>query len=172
MFSKIDQQSGYHQLRIREEDIPKIAFCSKYGHYKFTMMSFGLTNAPAVFMGLMNWVFNEYLDSFVIVLIDDIMIYSKTEVEHDDHLRRALATLRMNQLYAKFSKCELWLHLMTFLGLVVSGCGVSMDLAKIEVVKDWPRPSTVTKVHSFLRLAGYYRRFIIDFSKIMMPLPN
>ncbi|KAL4027931.1 hypothetical protein IC575_011121 [Cucumis melo] len=106
VFSKIDLRSGYHQLRIKDEDIPKTAFRSRYGHYEFIVMSFGLTNAPAVFMDLMNRVFREFLDTFVIVFIDDILIYSKTEAEHEEHLRMVLQTLRDNKLYAKFSKCE------------------------------------------------------------------
>ncbi|KAL4033018.1 hypothetical protein IC575_006102 [Cucumis melo] len=108
VFSKIDLRSGYHQLRIKDDDIPKTAFRSRYGHYEFIVMSFGLTNAPAVFMDLMNRVFREFLDTFVIVFIDDILIYSKTEAEHEEHLRMVLQTLRDNKLYAKFSKCEFW----------------------------------------------------------------
>ncbi|KAL4014061.1 hypothetical protein IC575_026251 [Cucumis melo] len=124
-------------------------------------MSFGLTNAPAVFMDLMNRVFREFLDTFVIVFIDDILIYSKTEAEHEEHLRMVLQTLRDNKLYAKFSKCEFWLKQVSFLGHVVSKDGVSVDPAKIEAVTGWTRPSTVSEVRSFLGLAGYYRRFVI-----------
>ncbi|KAL4030994.1 hypothetical protein IC575_009249 [Cucumis melo] len=120
VFSKIDLRSGYHQLRIKDEDVPKTAFRSRYGHYEFIVMSFGLTNAPAVFMDLMNRVFREFLDTFVIVFIDDILIYSKTEAEHEEHLRMVLQTLRDNKLYAKFSKCEFWLKQVSFLGHVVS----------------------------------------------------
>ncbi|KAL0536137.1 hypothetical protein IC582_025071 [Cucumis melo] len=129
-------------------------------------MSFGLTNAPAVFMDLMNRVFKDFLDSFVIVFIDDILVYSKTEAEHEEHLHQVLETLRANKLYAKFSKCELWLKKVSFFGHVVSSEGVSVDPAKIEAVTSWPRPSTVSEIHSFLGLAGYYRRFIEDFSRI------
>ncbi|KAL4018234.1 hypothetical protein IC575_021824 [Cucumis melo] len=125
VFSKIDLRSGYHQLRIKDEDVPKTAFRSRYGHYEFIVMSFGLTNAPAVFMDLMNRVFREFLDTFVIVFIDDILIYSKTEAEHEEHLRMVLQTLRDNKLYAKFSKCEFWLKQVSFLGHVVSKAGVS-----------------------------------------------
>ncbi|KAA0035938.1 pol protein [Cucumis melo var. makuwa] len=142
VFSKIDLRSGY-------------------GHYEFIVMSFGLTNAPAVFMDLMNRVFREFLDTFVIVFIDDILIYSKTEAEHEEHLRMVLQTLRDNKLYAKFSKCEFWLKQVSFLGHVVSKAGVSVDPAKIEAVTCWTRPSTVSEVRSFLGLAGYYRRFVI-----------
>ncbi|KAL4016443.1 hypothetical protein IC575_024094 [Cucumis melo] len=166
VFSKIDLRSGYHQLRIRDSDIPKTAFRSRYGHYEFIVMSFGLTNAPTVFMDLMNMVFKDFLDSFVIVFIDDILIYSKTEAEHEEHLHQVLETLRANKLYAKFSKYEFWLKKVTFLGHVVSSEGVSVDPAKIEAVTNWPRPSTVSEIRSFLGLAGYYRRFVEDFSRI------
>ncbi|KAL0561760.1 hypothetical protein IC582_002201 [Cucumis melo] len=170
VFSKIDLRSGYHQLRIKDEDIPKTAFRSRYGHYEFIVMSFGLTNAPTVFMDLMNRVFREFLDTFVIVFIDDILIYYKTEAEHEEHLRMVLQTLRDNKLYAKFSKCEFWLKQVSFLGHVVSKAGVSVDPAKIEAVTGWTRPSTVSEVRSFLGLAGYYRRFVENFSRIATPL--
>ncbi|KAL0556809.1 hypothetical protein IC582_005326 [Cucumis melo] len=170
VFSKIDLRSGYHQLRIKDGDVPKTAFRSRYGHYEFIVMSFGFTNAPAVFMDLMNRVFREFLDTFVIVFIDDILIYSKTEAEHEEHLRIVLQTLRDNKLYAKFSKCEFWLKQVSFLGHVVSKAGVSVDPAKIEAVTGWTRPSTVSEVRSFLGLAGYYRRFVENLSRIATPL--
>ncbi|KAL4030754.1 hypothetical protein IC575_009005 [Cucumis melo] len=170
VFSKIDLWSGYHQLRIKDGDVPKTAFRSRYGHYEFIVMSFGFTNAPAVFMDLMNKVFREFLDTFVIVFIDDILIYSKTEAEHEEHLRMVLQTLRDNKLYAKFSKCEFWLKQVSFLGHVVSKAGVFVDPAKIEAVTGWTRPSTVSEVRSFLGLAGYYRRFVENFSRIATPL--
>ncbi|KAA0047082.1 pol protein [Cucumis melo var. makuwa] len=170
VFSKIDLRSGYHQLRIRDSDIPKTTFHFRYGHYEFIVMSFGLTNAPAVFIDLMNRVFKDFLDTFVIVFIDDILIYFKTEAEHEEHLHRVLETLRANKLYAKFSKCEFWLKKVTFLGHVVSSEGVSVDPAKIEAVTSWPRLSTVNKICSFQGLAGYYRRFVKDFSRIASPL--
>ena len=169
-FSKIDLRSGYHQLRVRDEDIAKTAFRTRYGHYEFLVMPFGLTNAPAVFMDLMNRVFSEYLDKFVIVFIDDILVYSKSEEEHEDHLRIVLETLRRKQLYAKFSKCEFWLKQVAFLGHVVSEKGIEMDPAKIEAITKWPRPNTVTEVRSFLGLAGYYRRFVEGFSLLALPL--
>ncbi|TYJ97514.1 ty3-gypsy retrotransposon protein [Cucumis melo var. makuwa] len=170
VFSKIDLRSGYHQLRIRDSDIPKTAFRSRYGHYEFIVVSFGLTNAPAVFMDLMNRVFKDFLDSFVIVFIDDILIYSKTEAKHEEHLHQVLETLQANRLYAKFSKCEFWLNKVTFLGHVVSSEGVFVNPTKIEAVTNWPRPSTVSEICSFLGLAGYYRRFVEDFSRIASPL--
>ncbi|KAD7117055.1 hypothetical protein E3N88_04323 [Mikania micrantha] len=147
------------------KDIPKTAFRTRYGHYEFVVMPFGLTNAPAVFMDLMNQVCRPYLDQFVIVFIDDILIYSKTEQEHEDHLK-VLELLRTEQLYAKFSKCEFWLKEVHFLGHVINRDGIHVDPAKIEVIKNWTTPSTPTEIRSFMGLAGYYRRFIANFSKI------
>ena len=169
-FSKIDLRSGYHQLKIKSEDISKTAFRTRYGHYEFLVMSFGLTNAPAAFMDMMNRVFKPFLDQFVVVFIDDILVYSKSELEHEQHLRLTLQTLRKHKLYAKFSKCEFWLDSVAFLGHVVSKDGVSVDPQKVEAIQNWPRPTFVTEIRSFLGLAGYYRRFIKDFSKIAAPL--
>ena len=134
IFSKIDLRSGYHQLKVAEQDIPKTAFRTRYGHYKFLVMPFGLTNAPAAFMALMNRVFQQYLDKFVIVFIDDILVYSRSPKEHEQHLRIVLQTLREKQLYAKFSKCEFWLDQVVFLGHVVSSRGIEVDPRKIEAV--------------------------------------
>ncbi|KAK1439863.1 hypothetical protein QVD17_05685 [Tagetes erecta] len=169
-FSKIDLRSGYHQLRVHEDDIPKTAFRTRYGHFEFTVMPFGLTNAPAVFMDLMNRVCRPYLDRFVIVFIDDILIYSKSKAEHEQHLSTILQMLKQEQLYAKFSKCEFWLKEVQFLGHIVNEKGVQVDPAKIETVKNWSAPTTPTEIRSFLGLAGYYRRFIANFSKIAVPL--
>ncbi|GJU73112.1 putative nucleotidyltransferase, ribonuclease H [Tanacetum coccineum] len=169
-FSKIDLRSGYHQLRVHEDDIPKTAFRTRYGHFEFTVMPFGLTNAPAIFMDLMNRVCRPYLDKFVIVFIDDILIYSKTQEEHVEHLRLVLELLKKEKLYAKFSKCEFWLREVQFLGHVINGNGIHVDPSKIEAVKNWKAPRTPTEVRSFLGLAGYYRRFIEDFSKIAKSL--
>ncbi|GKD18356.1 putative reverse transcriptase domain-containing protein, partial [Tanacetum coccineum] len=130
-FSKIDLRSGYHQLRVREEDIPKTAFRTRYGHFEFTVMPFGLTNAPAIFMDLMNRVCKLYLDKFVIVFIDDILIYSKSEEEHEVHLKTILDLLKKEKLYAKFSKCEFWLQEVQFLGHVVNRDGIHVDPSKI-----------------------------------------
>ncbi|GKA32890.1 putative nucleotidyltransferase, ribonuclease H [Tanacetum coccineum] len=145
-FSKIDLRSGYHQLRVREQDISKTAFRTRYGHYEFLVMPFGLTNAPAVFMDLMNRIFHEYLDKFVIVFIDDILVYSKSEEEHEQHLRIVL------EIYDRRSY------------------GIIMDPSKVEAITKWPRPTTVTEVRSFLGLAGYYRRFVEGFSRLALPL--
>ncbi|KAJ9558426.1 hypothetical protein OSB04_013040 [Centaurea solstitialis] len=169
-FSKIDLRSGYHQLKVREEDIPKTAFRTRYGHYEFLVMSFGLTNAPAAFMDLMNRVCKPYLDEFVIVFIDDILIYSKTAEEHGEHLRKVLEMLKRERLYAKFSKCEFWLKEVQFLGHIVTQEGIKVDPAKIEAIKDWESPKSPSEVRSFLGLAGYYRRFIEHFSAIATPL--
>ncbi|KAL4013983.1 hypothetical protein IC575_026168 [Cucumis melo] len=151
VFSKIDLRSGYHQLRIKDGDVPKKI-------------------SPVWTLRVYCDVFWEFLDTFVIVFIDDILIYSKTEAEHEEHLRIVLHTLRDNKLYAKFSKCEFWLKQVSFLGHVVSKAGVSVDLAKIEAVTGWTRPSTVSEVRSLLGLAGYYRRFVENFSRIATPL--
>ncbi|XLS75404.1 hypothetical protein HN51_032269, partial [Arachis hypogaea] len=170
VFSKIDLRSGYHQIRVRGEDIPKTAFRTRYGHYEYTVMSFGLTNAPAVFMDYMNRVFRPFLDKFVVVFIDDILIYSKTEEEHAEHLRIVLQILREKKLYAKLSKCEFWKSEVKFLGHVVSKKGIAVDPTKVEAVMDWKQPTTVTEIRSFLGLAGYYRRFIKGFSQIALPM--
>ncbi|GJS61816.1 putative reverse transcriptase domain-containing protein [Tanacetum coccineum] len=170
VYSKIDLRSGYHQLRVRDEDIPKTAFRTRYGHYEFQVMPFGLTNAPAVFMDLMNRVCRPYLDKFVIVFIDDILIYSKTKEEHDVHLRLILELLKKEELYAKFSKCDFWLSKVQFLGHVIDSEGIHVDPAKIESIKDWESPKTPTEIRQFLGLAGYYRRFIEGFSKIAKPM--
>ncbi|GKC07771.1 reverse transcriptase domain-containing protein, partial [Tanacetum coccineum] len=170
VYSKIDLRSGYHQLRVREEDIPKTAFRTRYGHYEFQVMPFGLTNAPAVFMDLMNRAFKPYLDKFVIVFIDDILIYSKSKQEHEKHLKLILELLKKEQLYAKFSKCEFWIPKVQFLGHVIDSQGIHVDPAKIESIKDWASPKTATKIRQFLGLAGYYQRFIEGFSKIAKPM--
>ncbi|KAI3704088.1 hypothetical protein L1987_74301 [Smallanthus sonchifolius] len=169
-FFKIDLRSGYHQLRVLDEDIPKTAFRTRYGHYEFMVMPFGLTNAPAVFMDLMNRVCKPYLDKFVIIFIDDILIYSKMKAKHEQHLRLILELLKKEQLYAKLSKCEFWLKEVQFLGYIVNDKGIHVDPTKIEAVKNWSAPKTPTKIRSFLGLAGYYRRFISNFSKIAVPL--
>ncbi|GJT57107.1 putative reverse transcriptase domain-containing protein [Tanacetum coccineum] len=157
-------------IRPSEQDVSKIAFRTRYGHYEFLVMSFGLTNAPAVFMDLMNRVFHEYLDKFVIVFIADILVYSKTREEHEDHLRIMLEILRQKKLYAKFSKCDFWLGQVALLGHIVSADGISMDLAKVEAITKWPRLTIVTEVRSFLGLAGYYRRFVEGVSLLALPL--
>ncbi|GJR89618.1 putative reverse transcriptase domain-containing protein [Tanacetum coccineum] len=136
---------GYHQLRVRDEDIPKTAFRTRYGHYEFHVMPFGLTNAPAVFMNLMNHMCKPYLDKFVIVFIDDTLIYSSNKEEHTNHLRIILELLKKEKLYAKFSKCDLWISIVQFLGHVIDSRGIHVNPAKIEAVKDWVSPTTPTE---------------------------
>jgi len=133
-------------------------------------MPFGLTNAPAVFMDYMNRIFRPYLDSFVVVFIDDILIYSKDATEHKEHLSKVLQILKGKQLYAKLSKCDFWMEKVNFLGHVISKEGVAVDPAKVQAVLEWEQPKTITEVRSFLGLAGYYRRFIEGFSKLALPL--
>jgi hypothetical protein len=153
-FSKIDMRSGYHQMKIREQDIPKIAFTTRYGLYEFVVVSFGLTNAPAYFMNLMNKVFMEELERFVVMFIDDILIYSETVEEHEEHLRIVLERLRQQKLYAKFSKCEFWMEKVAFLGHVLSAEGITVDPSKVESVTQWEQPLNVTDIRSFLEMAG------------------
>ena len=145
VFSKIDLRSGNHQLKIAEQHVPKTAFRTRYGHYEFLVMPFGLTNAPAAFMALMNRVFQPCLDKFVIVFIDDILVYSRSREEHADHLRVVLQTLRERQLYAKLSKCEFWLNQVIFLGHVISKRGIEVDPKKIEAVLKWEIPTNVSE---------------------------
>ncbi|KAA3465687.1 DNA/RNA polymerases superfamily protein [Gossypium australe] len=163
IFSKIDLRSGYHQLKVKEADIHKTAFRTRYWHYEFLVMPFGLTNAPAAFMDMMNRVFQQFLDQFVVVFIDDILVYSKLKEEHDAHLRVVLQILREN-------KCEFWLREVTFLGHVVSAEGIRVDPRKTEAVLDWKLPKSVAEIRSFLGLAGYYRRFVEGFSLIAAPM--
>ncbi|GMJ13693.1 hypothetical protein HRI_005038600 [Hibiscus trionum] len=170
VFSKIDLRSGYYQMLVKEPDVSKTAFRTRYGHYEFLVMPFGLTNAPAAFMDLMNRIFRPYLDKFVVVFIDDILIYSKDSVTHEEHLRIVLQTLREKQLYAKFSKCEFWLTEVSFLGHVISSAGIQVDPKKIQAILEWIPPKNVGEIRSFLGLAGYYRRFVKGFSLIASPL--
>jgi hypothetical protein len=169
-FSKVDLRSGYHQLKIRESDIPMTAFVTHYRQYEFTVMSFGLTNALAYFMNLMNKVFMEELDEFVVVFIDDILVYSKSVEEHEKHLRVVLEKLRAHKLYAKFSKCEFWLEKISFLRHILTAEGVAVDPEKVETASNWRQPTNVSEIRSFHGLAGYYRRFIEGFSKIARPM--
>ncbi|KAJ9545153.1 hypothetical protein OSB04_024860 [Centaurea solstitialis] len=169
-FSKIDLRSGYHQMRVHEEDIAKTTFRTRYGHYEFLVKPFGLTNALAVFMDLMNRVCRPYLDKFVIVFIDDILIYSQSKKDHEQHFRLILELLKTEKLYAKFSKCEFWIRVVHFLGHVVNKEEIHVDPAKIEAIKRLEALKTPIGIRQFLGLAGYYRRFIANFSKIAQPL--
>ncbi|GMI64252.1 hypothetical protein HRI_000094500 [Hibiscus trionum] len=170
VLSKIDLRSGYYQLKVKECDVPKTAFRTRYVHYEFLVMPFGVTNAPAAFMDMMNRVFRDYLDQFVVVFIDDILVYSRSEEEHDEHLRLFLQRLMSNQLYAKLSKCEFWIQEVVFLGHVVSAEGICVDPTKIEAIVDWKQPKSVTEIRSFLGLKSYYRRFVDGFSRVATPL--
>jgi hypothetical protein len=170
VFSKVDLRSSYHQVRVKEEDIPKTAFRTRYGHYEFLVMSFELTNVPAVFTDMMNRVFHDYLDQFIVVFIDDILIYSRMSKEHEEHLQKAWERFRRKKLYAKLKKCEFWLDSVSFLGHMIYGEGVAVDPKKVKVVVEWTRPTSVFEIQSFLGLAGYYQRFIEGFSKLSGPL--
>nr|GEU64737.1 putative reverse transcriptase domain-containing protein [Tanacetum cinerariifolium] len=170
VYSKIDMWSGYYQLRIREEDIPITAFRTRYGHFVFQVMSFVLTNSPAVFMDLMKLVCKPYLDKFMIVFIDDILIYSNNKEEHEEHLKTILELLKNEKLYAKFSKCYFWLESVYFLGHVIDSDGVHVDPTKVEAIQNWSAPTTPTEVRQFLGLADYYWRFIEGFSLVSKPL--
>jgi hypothetical protein len=172
IFSKIDLRSGYHQIRIKETDIAKTGFRSRLGHYEYVVMPFGLTNAPATFTTLMNSLFRDYLGKFVLVFTDDILIYSKDEDEHKQHLKQVFEILREHKLYAKLSKCEFFTSRVEFLGHVVFDEGISVDPKKVKAIADWPTPKDKTEVRSFLGLASYYRRFVKGFSKIAAPMTN
>ena len=162
-FLKIDLRSGYYQLRVRESDVPKTAFWTRYGHYEFLVMPFGLTNVPAVFMALMSKIFTPYLGQLIVVFIDDILVYSKSREVHEQYLRTSLQLLRDNQLYAKLGKCGFWLTQVAFLGRIISKEGLAVDLAKIEAIIKWKRTKNVIEIRSFLGLAGYCRRFMQGF---------
>jgi hypothetical protein len=170
VFSKIDLRSSYHQIKIRSKDIPKTAFSTRYGLYEYLVLSFGLTNAPAYFMYLINSVSMLELNKFVVVFIDDILIYSKSEEESEQHLQIILQWLCDHQIYAKFSKCAFWLKEVPFLRYVISVEDIAVDPIKLQEVLKWKSPKSVTQIRSFLRLAGYYLRFIHNFSKIAITM--
>jgi hypothetical protein len=169
---KIDLRSRYHQVRINDEDINKTSFKTRYGHYEFTVVPFGLSNAPVVFMCLMNGVFRDYLDKFVIVFLDDILVYFKTKEEHEEHLRMVLQVLREHHLYAKLSKCSFYQRKIHYLGHIILEEGIAMDPEKVEAIREWTVPRNVEEVRSFMGLAGYYRRFIAEFSRIAHPITS
>jgi hypothetical protein len=170
IFSKIDLRSRYHQVQIKDEDIQKTTFRTRYGHYEFVVVPFGLTNFPATFMCLMNNVLKKFLDIFVLVFIDDIIIYSKNREDHEEHLGLLLQVLIEHQLYAKISKCDFFQKQVHYLGHIISEEGVAVDPGKIRSIMEWPTPKDIFDIRSFIVLAGYYRRFIKGFSKIGCPI--
>ena len=171
-FSKLDLASGYYQIRIADEDISKTAFKTRYGHYEFLVMPFGLTNAPATFQTLMNDILRDKLDKHVLVYLDDILIYSKTKVEHLVHLREVCQILRENKLFCKLKKCEFLKNSVEYLGHVLSDKGIQVDPRKIIAIESWPAPTNVSELRSFLGLASYYRRFVEGFAHVASPLTN
>ena len=169
MLSKIDLRSGYHQIRVKMDDISKIAFQTRYGHYEYFVMPFDMTNATGVFMEYMNRIFHPYLDHFVVVFIDDILVYSKSE---EEHLRIVLYTLKEKRLFTKLSKCEFWLREVSFLSHVISKGGIVVDSSKVDVVLQWKTLKSVFEIRSFLGLTGYYRKFIEGSSKFALSLTH
>ena len=170
VFSKIDLRQGYHQIRIKEPDIEKTAFRSRYGHYEFTVVPFGLTNAPATFQRLMHDIFRQHLDSYVIIFLDDILIYSKTVEEHQHHLSAVLAILRHHHLYANVGKCRFAETEVDFCGHIISPAGIATDPSKIEAIQRWNMPSNLHDLRSFLGLTNYYRRYVRGYATIAAPL--
>lgn len=171
-FTKLDLRSGYHQIRIAEDDIQKTAFNTRYGQYEWLVLPFGLTSAPSTFMALMNHILHPYLDKFVVAYLDDILIYSKTLAEHEEHVKTVLRELRKNKLYCKESKCELFKREVKFLGYIVGADGLKVDPSKVEAVKAWPIPTNVSEVRSFLGFVGFYRKFINNHSAIVSPMSD
>ena len=170
VFTKLDLRSGYHQIRIRPGDEWKTTFKTKEGLYEWLVMPFGLSNAPSTFMHLMNQVLRPFLSRFVVVYFDDILIYSKNEYEHFDHVRQVLEVLKENELYVNLKKCVFLQKRLLFLGFVITSEGIHVDDSKVAAIRDWPTPKTITEVRSFHGLATFYRRFVKNFSTIMAPI--
>jgi hypothetical protein len=172
IFSKLDLRSGYHQVRIKDKDINKTDFRTRYGHYEFVVIPFGLTKALATFMCLVNSIFSQYLDKFVVVFIDDILVYYKTKEEHEESLRIVLQMLRKHKLYAKFDKCDFYQKEIQYLGHVISAKRIIIDPKKIKLIMEWPVPKDVADIQSFIGITRYYRRFVEGFSKIAYPITS
>ncbi|GJT14131.1 ty3-gypsy retrotransposon protein [Tanacetum coccineum] len=172
IFSKVDLRSGYHQIRVHERDVYKTAFRTHDGHYKFLVMSFGLTNAPSTFQDTMNWLFSPYLRKFVIVFFDDILIYIATLTANLEQLQCVFQCLQDHQFYVKQSKCVFGAISLEYLGHIISDKGVEMDPKKVDAVRDWPVPTNQRQMRGFLIFAGYYRRFIKDYATIAAPLSS
>jgi hypothetical protein len=170
VFSKIDLRSGYHQLRIKEGDIPKTTFRTRFGNYEFIVVPFGLTNVSTVFMSLMNGLFPKYLDRFVQVFLDDILVYSKNEREHEEHLRVVLSCLREKKLYGKLSKCSFFQKEIHYIVHIIFGEGISVDPEKVKAIMEWPVPKNAHEVRRFMGIVSYYRRFVEGFSNIEKPI--
>lgn len=170
VFSKIDLRSGYHQIRIYEGDEWKTAFKTKEGLYEWLVMPFGLSNAPSTFMRLMNHVLKPFLGDFIVVYFDDILVYSKTSEEHQNHLLQLFKLLDREKLYGNLEKCEFCTNQVTFLGYLVSNQGIQVDEKKIQAIREWPVPQSIQQVRSFHGLASFYRRFIKNFSTIVAPM--
>ena len=170
VFSKVNLRSGYYQIRIREGDEWKTAFKTKGGLYEWLVMPFGLSNAPSTFMRLMNQVFRPYIGHLVVVYFDDILIYSKSEEEHQNHLVEIMRVLKKKKLLGNLKKCTFFFNEVTFLGYVVTVKGIQVDESKVKVVHSWPMPKSIHDVRSFHGLASFYRRFIRNFSSIMAPM--
>src|SRR3954462_2691510 len=170
IFSKIDLRSGYNQIRIHPDDIEKTAFRTRYGHYEFRVMPFGLTNSPATFMTVMQDVFRPFLDKFVVIYIDDLLVFSKDRKEHESHLRQVFEVLRQNKLYGKIEKCTFFQEAVEYLGHIISPKGIATDPAKVEAIQSWPTPKNLKEVQSFLGLCNYYHRFVPSYSRIATPL--
>lgn len=170
VFSKLDLRAGYHQIRMREEDESKTAFKTHHGHSQFRVMPFGLTNAPATFQCLMNAIFGKYVRKFVIIFLDDILVFNETMEEHLEHLRIVLELLRAHQLYVKESKCTFACDHIDYLGHVISKEGVATDKEKMQAMEQWPTPMNATELRGFLGLTGYYRKFVPHYGIIAKPL--